>query len=106
MNVFDVQESPSCLRFRDPARYDEDGGGRGLRDLGGQRRRPVPRDGRGLLHAEWDLSEGTLERSHVTCAGHGSMWNLETGEGQWVRPIPPLPVYPVTTEGDDVLVDL
>jgi hypothetical protein len=34
------------------------------------------------------------------------MWNLETGEGQWVRPIPPLPVYPVTTEGDDVLVDL
>ncbi len=57
-------------------------------------------------HQEWDLSEGTLERSHVTCAGHGSVWNLETGEGVWVRPIPPLPVYPVTIQGDDVLVDL
>ncbi len=57
-------------------------------------------------HAEWDLSEGTLERSNVTCAGHGSVWNLETGEGKWVRPIPALPVYPVTTLGDDVLVDL
>ena len=57
-------------------------------------------------HQEWDLSEGTLERSQVTCAGHGSLWNLETGEGEYVRPIPPLPVYSVTTQGADVLVDL
>ncbi|MEE8199291.1 MAG: Rieske 2Fe-2S domain-containing protein [Thermoplasmata archaeon] len=56
-------------------------------------------------HQEWDLSEGTLAGSRVTCAGHGSVWNVETGEGEWVRPIPPLPVYEVTAVGDDVLVE-
>lgn len=57
-------------------------------------------------HSEWDLSEGTLEDIEVTCAGHGSLWNLETGEGEYVRPIPPLPVYPVTVQDGDIFVDL
>lgn len=57
-------------------------------------------------HQEWDLSEGTLEGKRVTCAGHGSVWDLETGRGEYPRPIPPLPVYPVVVEGEDVFVDL
>ncbi|MFQ5552970.1 MAG: Rieske (2Fe-2S) protein [Thermoplasmata archaeon] len=57
-------------------------------------------------HQEWDLSEGTLEGLRVTCAGHGSEFDLETGKGEYLRPIPPLPVYPVTVEGDAVYVDL
>lgn len=57
-------------------------------------------------HQEWDLSEGTLEGTRVTCAGHGSMFDLETGAGEYARPIPPLPIYPVTVEGEDVFVDL
>lgn len=57
-------------------------------------------------HREWDLSEGTLEGLTVTCAGHGSIFDLETGEGEYMRPIPPLPVYPVTIEGEDVFLEL
>lgn len=57
-------------------------------------------------HAEWDLSEGTLVGTQVTCAGHGSVWDLEQGEAEYVRPLPPLPVYEVEAEGDDLYVTL
>ncbi|MFQ6012831.1 MAG: Rieske (2Fe-2S) protein [Thermoplasmata archaeon] len=57
-------------------------------------------------HQEWDLSEGTLEGTQVTCAGHGSVFDLESGKGEFVRPIAPLPIYPVTIEGEDVFVKL
>ena len=57
-------------------------------------------------HREWDLSEGDLGGNSVTCAGHGSVFDLETGKGEFVRPIPPEPVYPVTVDGEDVFVEL
>jgi nitrite reductase/ring-hydroxylating ferredoxin subunit len=55
-------------------------------------------------HREWDLSEGTLEGETVVCAGHGSRWNLKTGEGTFTRPLPSEPVYEVKVEGSDILV--
>lgn len=57
-------------------------------------------------HREWDLSEGTLEGNSVTCAGHGSIFDLRTGQGEYMRPIPAEPVYPVTLDGEDVYVEL
>lgn len=57
-------------------------------------------------HSEWDLSEGTLEGGRVTCAGHGSVWNLESGRAEYTRPLPPLPVYRTEVQGDDVYVEM
>lgn len=55
-------------------------------------------------HKQWDLSEGALEGDTVVCAGHGSRWNLKTGEAKFVRPLPPEPVYEVKIEGSDILI--
>lgn len=57
-------------------------------------------------HAEWDLSEGTLEGTKITCAGHGSVWELKTGEAEFVRPLPTLPIHRVVVERDDLYVTL
>jgi 3-phenylpropionate/trans-cinnamate dioxygenase ferredoxin subunit len=57
-------------------------------------------------HRQWDLSEGTLEEDEVTCAGHGSVWNLRTGEGRFARPLPPEPVYKVEVRGNELFVEL
>lgn len=57
-------------------------------------------------HAQWDLSEGTLEGARVTCAGHGSVWDLETGEAEFVRPLPSNPVYETEVRGDDLYLML
>jgi nitrite reductase/ring-hydroxylating ferredoxin subunit len=57
-------------------------------------------------HQEWDLSEGELEGNFVTCAGHGSIFDLRTGQGEYMRPIPAEPTYLVTVDGDDVFVEL
>ena len=57
-------------------------------------------------HREWDLSEGQLEGHSVTCAGHGSVFDLRTGQGEFMRPIPAEPTYSVTVDGEDVFVEL
>ena len=38
-------------------------------------------------HKGWDLSEGRLEGETIVCAGHGSRWDLKTGQGEFVRPL-------------------
>ena len=50
-------------------------------------------------HEEWDLSEGTLEDTAVTCAGHGTVWDLKTGKGVFDEPVPDEPLYDVKAEG-------
>ena len=55
-------------------------------------------------HKQWDLSEGKLEEDTVVCAGHGSRWNLKTGEATFVRTLTPEPVFEVKVEGSDILV--
>ncbi len=46
-------------------------------------------------HEEWDLSEGSLEGVKVTCAGHGSVWDLRTGKAEFDEPLQDEPLYDV-----------
>jgi len=50
-------------------------------------------------HEQWDLSEGALEDTAVTCAGHGTVWDLKTGKGVFDEPLPDEPLYEVKEEG-------
>lgn len=50
-------------------------------------------------HEQWDLSEGTLVDTEVTCAGHGTVWDLKTGKGVFDEPLPDEPLYDVKEEG-------
>jgi len=49
-------------------------------------------------HEQWDLSEGVLEGTSLTCAGHGSVWDLRTGKGVFDEPIDDEPLYNVKEE--------
>lgn len=49
-------------------------------------------------HEEWDLSEGTLKDTAVTCAGHGTVWDLKTGKGVFDEPLDDEPLYEVKEE--------
>jgi glycine betaine catabolism B len=49
-------------------------------------------------HKGWDLSEGTLVDTEVTCAGHGTVWDLRTGKGIFDEPIEDEPLYDVKEE--------
>lgn len=49
-------------------------------------------------HEEWDLSEGTLADTTVTCAGHGTVWDLKTGKGVFDEPIADEPLFDVKDE--------
>jgi len=49
-------------------------------------------------HEQWDLSEGTLEDTTVTCAGHGTIWDLRTGKGIFEEPLKDEPLYDVKVE--------
>ena len=50
-------------------------------------------------HEQWDLSEGTLEDTTITCAGHGTIWDLKTGKGIFDEPLEDEPLYDVKEEG-------
>ena len=55
-------------------------------------------------HEEWDLSEGTLEDTAVTCAGHGTVWDLKTGKGVFDETLRDEPLYDVREEDGILLV--
>ena len=57
-------------------------------------------------HAEVSLSEGEVEDCTIECWLHGSRFDLRTGQPLALPAIRPVPVYPVTIDGDDVLVDV
>jgi 3-phenylpropionate/trans-cinnamate dioxygenase ferredoxin subunit len=57
-------------------------------------------------HAEVSLSEGEVEDCSIECWLHGSRFDLVTGEPTSLPAILPIPVYPLTVDGDDVLVDV
>lgn len=57
-------------------------------------------------HMGGHLDRGTLEGNVVTCPLHKSRWDVTSGKLLWfLRPLPPEPVYPVTTVGDQILVE-
>ena len=57
-------------------------------------------------HANVALSEGEVEDTTIECWLHGSRFDLRTGEPSGLPAVQPVPVYPVTVDGDDVLVDV
>ena len=74
----------------------------------------VVRDEDGDLHAISDicshgqvsLSDGEVEGCTIECWLHGSSFDLRTGEPLALPATRPVPVYPLTIEGDRVLVDV
>jgi 3-phenylpropionate/trans-cinnamate dioxygenase ferredoxin subunit len=56
-------------------------------------------------HADVSLSEGDVADGAVECWLHGSSFDLRTGRPTGLPATRPIPTYPVTLEGDDVLVD-
>lgn len=46
-------------------------------------------------HEDWDLSEGSLEGTKVYCAGHGTIWDIRTGQGEFRDPVKNEPLYDV-----------
>ena len=57
-------------------------------------------------HAQIALSEGEIDGCTLECWLHGSRFDLRTGEPLQLPAIRPVPVYFLTIEGDDVLVDI
>jgi 3-phenylpropionate/trans-cinnamate dioxygenase ferredoxin subunit len=57
-------------------------------------------------HADVALSEGDVEDGHIECWLHGSLFDLRTGKPTGLPATRPVPTFPVTVEGDDVLVQM
>ncbi len=57
-------------------------------------------------HADVALSEGEVEDGQIECWLHGSLFDLRTGTPSGLPATRPVPTYPVTVEGDDVLVTM
>lgn len=57
-------------------------------------------------HANVSLSEGELEGCTLECWLHGAVFDLRTGAPLTPPATVPVAVYPVTLQGDDVLVDV
>ena len=68
----------------------------------------------GVLHAISDvcshgavsLAEGEVEGSTIECWLHGSRFDLRTGAPTSLPAVRPVPVYPLTVDGERVLVDV
>lgn len=59
-------------------------------------------------HAQYYLDEGEVdpELETIECPKHGSTFDLNTGRPKTLPAIAPVPVYDVTVEGDDVLIEV
>ncbi|MDQ0030347.1 non-heme iron oxygenase ferredoxin subunit [Arthrobacter bambusae] len=57
-------------------------------------------------HADISLAEGEVEGCAIECWGHGSQFDLRTGQPLQLPAYDPVPVFAVTIDGDDVYVDV
>jgi nitrite reductase/ring-hydroxylating ferredoxin subunit len=58
-------------------------------------------------HLGGPLDRGTLGGSIVICPLHGSQWDVRTGNlVSFSRPLPPERTYPVSVEGDEIVVEV
>ena len=57
-------------------------------------------------HAAIPLSEGDVGDGEIECYLHGSRFDLRTGKPMSPPAVKPVPVYPVTVDGQRVLVDV
>jgi len=56
-------------------------------------------------HGDISLSEGFVEGETLECWAHGSAFSLRTGRPLNLPAYEPVPVYEVTIDGDDILID-
>ena len=56
-------------------------------------------------HGDISLSDGFVEGDTLECWAHGSAFSLRTGHPLNLPAYEPVPVFEVTIEGDDVLID-
>ena len=85
-----------------------------LQGAGGTVEVAVVRDEDGELHAISDicshgavsLSDGEVEGCTIECWLHGSRFDLRTGKPLSPPAVRPVAVYPLTVEGEKVLVDV
>jgi len=57
-------------------------------------------------HGQVSLSEGEVEGNTVECWLHGSVFDLDSGEPLSLPATRPVAVYPLTYDGDKILVDV
>ncbi|WP_426297472.1 non-heme iron oxygenase ferredoxin subunit [Arthrobacter sp. R-11] len=57
-------------------------------------------------HADISLAEGEIEGCAIECWGHGSQFDLRSGEPLQLPAYDPVPVFAVSFDGDDVYVDV
>ncbi len=57
-------------------------------------------------HANVSLAEGEVDGTTIECWLHGSTFDLTTGRPTSLPATKPVPVYPVTIDGDDVYVEI
>jgi len=57
-------------------------------------------------HAAVPLSDGDIDDCHLECYMHGSRFDLRTGIPDALPATIPVPTFPITIDGDDVLVDV
>lgn len=64
--------------------------------------------GAACSHARYYLDEGEVdpELETIECPKHGSTFDLNTGRPKTLPATLPVPVYDVTVEGDDVLIEV
>ena len=56
-------------------------------------------------HGDISLSEGFVDGESLECWAHGSAFSLRTGKPLNLPAYEPVPVFAVTVDGDDVLID-
>ncbi|MFC9772749.1 MULTISPECIES: non-heme iron oxygenase ferredoxin subunit [unclassified Pseudarthrobacter] len=57
-------------------------------------------------HADISLSEGDVEGCAIECWGHGSQFDLRSGQPLQLPAYEPVPVFAIELDGDDVYVDV
>lgn len=57
-------------------------------------------------HGQVSLSDGEIVDDTIECWLHGSSFDLRTGEPLALPATRPIPVYPLTIDGERVLVDV
>lgn len=57
-------------------------------------------------HADISLSEGDVEGCAIECWGHGSQFDLRSGQPLQLPAYDPVPVFAIELDGDDVYVDV
>ena len=56
-------------------------------------------------HGDISLAEGFVDGDTLECWAHGSAFSLRTGKPLNLPAYEPVPVFEVTIDGDDVLID-